>query len=95
LYKLNNKLSDESDDEADDELDVEVSEINKQVKEAEKINEKLTSSSSLYTGTTLSYFTNPQAIYTRRLLDFKDLPEPKNAIDNKDNDDSFGEYSGN
>jgi serine/threonine protein kinase len=68
-------------------------EIKKQVEEAEKINEKLMSSSSLYTGTTLSYTTNPQAVYTSRLLDFKNLPEPKNAIDDKD-DNSFGEYSG-
>jgi serine/threonine protein kinase len=48
--------------------------INKQIKEADEINEKLSS----YTNTTLSYNTNPQAVYTSRLLDFKDLPEPKN-----------------
>ncbi|UZO10737.1 uncharacterized protein OCT59_002315 [Rhizophagus irregularis] len=71
-------------------LDNDESEIKKQIKEAEKINEKLTSSS---TGPTLSYTTNPQAVYTSRLLDFKNLPEPKNAIDNKDDDNSFGEYS--
>ncbi|EXX58125.1 Skm1p [Rhizophagus irregularis DAOM 197198w] len=64
-----------------------------QIEEADKINEKLTSSSSLYTGPTLSYTTNPQAVFTSRLLDFKNLPEPKNAIDNKDDDNSFGEYS--
>ena len=72
---------------------LEVSGIYKQIEEADKINEKLTSS-SLYTGTTLSYSTNPQAVYTSRLLDFKNLPEPKNADDNDDN--SVGmEYSGN
>ncbi|UZO20343.1 uncharacterized protein OCT59_012769 [Rhizophagus irregularis] len=63
-----------------------------QIEEADNINEKLTSSSSLYIGPALSYTTNPQAVYTSRLLDFKNLPEPKNAIDNKD-DNSFGEYS--
>ncbi|POG72259.1 kinase-like domain-containing protein [Rhizophagus irregularis DAOM 181602=DAOM 197198] len=68
-------------------------EIKRQIEEADKINEKLTTSSSLYTGPTLSYTTNPQAVYTSRLLDFKNLPEPKNAIDNKDDDNSFGEYS--
>ncbi|CAB4442788.1 unnamed protein product [Rhizophagus irregularis] len=68
-------------------------EIHKQIEEAEEINEKLKSSSSSYTGPTLSYTTNPQAVYTSRLLDFKNLPEPKNAIDNKDDDNSFGEYS--
>ncbi|EXX64477.1 kinase-like domain-containing protein [Rhizophagus irregularis DAOM 181602=DAOM 197198] len=71
------------------------SEIKKQVKEAEKINEKFTSTSLPYNGTTLLYTTNPQAIYTSRLLNFKNLPEPKNATDNKDDDNSFGEYSGN
>ncbi|CAB4442836.1 unnamed protein product [Rhizophagus irregularis] len=36
-------------------------EIHKQIEEAEEINEKLKSSSSSYTGPTLSYTTNPQA----------------------------------
>ncbi|UZO22817.1 uncharacterized protein OCT59_015166 [Rhizophagus irregularis] len=70
-----------------------VHEINKQIEEAERINEKFTSTSLPYNGTTLSYTTNPQAVYTSRLLNFKNLPEPKNAIDNKDDDNSFGEYS--
>ncbi|CAB4386722.1 unnamed protein product [Rhizophagus irregularis] len=43
--------------------------------------------------TILSYTTNPQAVYTSRLLSFKNLPQPKNAIDNKDDDNSFEEYS--
>jgi serine/threonine protein kinase len=94
LYNLLDSLCDELDVESDDELDDNKSEINRQVKEAEKINEKLKSSSSLYIGTTLSYTTNPQSVYTSRLLDFKNLPEPKNATDNKD-DNSFGECSGN
>jgi serine/threonine protein kinase len=72
--------------------DYDGSEIKKQVEEAEKYNEKLISSSSLYTGTTLLYTTNPQAVYTSRLLDYRNLPEPKNAIDKNDNN---GEYSGN
>ncbi|UZO23289.1 uncharacterized protein OCT59_015633 [Rhizophagus irregularis] len=67
--------------------------INKQIEEADKINEKLTSSSLLYTGNTLSYTTNPQAVYTSRLLDFKNLPEPKNAVDSKDDGDNSFEYS--
>jgi serine/threonine protein kinase len=70
-------------------------EIKKQIEEVEKINEKLTLSSSLYTaGTTLSYTTNSQSVYTSRLLDFKNLPEPKNTIDNKDDDNLCEEYSG-
>ncbi|POG67872.1 kinase-like domain-containing protein [Rhizophagus irregularis DAOM 181602=DAOM 197198] len=66
--------------------------IKKQAEEADKINEKFTSTSLPYNGTTLSYTTNPQAVYTSRLLNFKNLPEPKNAIDNKVD---VGEYSGN
>ncbi|GBB97946.1 hypothetical protein RclHR1_03100008 [Rhizophagus clarus] len=68
-----------------------VNEISKQVREANKSNEKLTTTSYLYTGTTLSCITNPQAVYTSRLLDFKSLPEPKNAIDNMGNDNLFNE----
>ncbi|EXX64131.1 kinase-like domain-containing protein [Rhizophagus irregularis DAOM 181602=DAOM 197198] len=85
LDNLYDKLLDDSDD----------SEIKKQVEEAERINEKITSTSLPYNGTTLSYTTNPQAVYTSRLLNFKNLPEPKNAIDNKDDNNSIGEYSGN
>ena len=38
----------------------------------------LTNSSS---DTELTYITHPQAIYTSRLLNFMNLPEPKNADD--------------
>ena len=38
----------------------------------------------------LSYTTHPQAVYTSRLLDFKNLPEPKNV-----EDDFLEDYSGN
>ncbi|UZO23167.1 uncharacterized protein OCT59_015511 [Rhizophagus irregularis] len=65
------------------------SEINKQIEEADKINEKFTSTSLPYIGATLSYTTNPQAVYTSRLLDFKNLPEQKNAIDSNNDDNSF------
>ncbi|POG67878.1 kinase-like domain-containing protein [Rhizophagus irregularis DAOM 181602=DAOM 197198] len=89
LYKLVDNLYDELDDSNYDDD----SEIKKQAEEADKINEKFTSTSLPYNGTTLSYTTNPQAVYTSRLLDFKNLPEPKNAVDNKDDDNSIGEYS--
>ncbi|GBC39390.1 kinase-like domain-containing protein [Rhizophagus irregularis DAOM 181602=DAOM 197198] len=54
------------------------------------INKKLSSSmiqSSLSSTSNLLYTTHPQAVYTSKLLDFKNLPEPKNA----ENDDL--EYS--
>ena len=69
--------------------------IYKQIEEADEINEKLASSATLPLSSTdtLSYITHPQAVYTSRLLDYKDLPEPKNA---NNNDDLLGiEYSGN
>ncbi|CAB4420189.1 unnamed protein product [Rhizophagus irregularis] len=54
--------------------------INKQIEEADEINK--TSSSTvqlpLTSTNTLSYTSHPQAIYTSRLLDYKNLPEPKN-----------------
>ncbi|GBB94811.1 hypothetical protein RclHR1_24190001 [Rhizophagus clarus] len=59
----------------------------KQAKEADEINKKLLSStvqSSLSSTGTLSYTTHPQAVYTSRLLNFKNLPEPKNADNNDD-----------
>jgi serine/threonine protein kinase len=65
------------------------SQIHKQIKEVDEINKK---SSSIVQSTsstsTLSYMTHPHAVYTSRLLDFKNLPEPKNA------DNNGIEYSG-
>ncbi|EXX70207.1 Ipl1p [Rhizophagus irregularis DAOM 197198w] len=65
--------------------------IREQAKEADEINKKSSSTvkSPLSSTSTLSYITHPQAVYTSRLLDFKNLPEPKNS----NNDDL--EYSGN
>ncbi|CAB4413140.1 unnamed protein product [Rhizophagus irregularis] len=63
-----------------------------QAKEADEINKKLSFSSPLISSdTSISYVTHPQAVYTSKLLDFKNLPEPKNA---DDNDNLLGiEYS--
>ncbi|POG72276.1 kinase-like domain-containing protein [Rhizophagus irregularis DAOM 181602=DAOM 197198] len=61
-----------------------------QVKETDDINKKLLSSivqSPSSSTSNLLYTTHPQAVYTSRLLDFKNLPESKNV----DNDDL--EYS--
>ncbi|POG78613.1 kinase-like domain-containing protein [Rhizophagus irregularis DAOM 181602=DAOM 197198] len=59
--------------------------IHGQVKEADEVNKKtsLPVQLPLSSTSTLSYITHPQAVYTSRLLDFKNLPEPKNA-DNHD-----------
>ncbi len=73
------KLLSDLDDDANDEDSL----ISKQFKEADEVNKKSSATSS-YAGS-LSYTTHAQAVYTSRLLDFKNLPEPKNA----------DEYSGN
>ena len=65
--------------------------IYQQIRETDEINKQLPPLTIPSTDI-LSYATHPQAIYTSRLLDFKSLPEPQNA----DNDKSFEtEYSGN
>src|SRR5205085_9848085 len=55
--------------------------FNKQFKEADEANKKLSSSTATSSSTGVSYTTHTQAIYTSRLLNFKSLPEPKNADD--------------
>ena len=87
LYELFRELFGKSEKDNKYEGYEENSTINKQIKEADEINEKLPISSS--TGV-LSYTTHAQAVYTSRLLNFKNLPEPKNA----DDDSSVTEYSG-
>ena len=62
--------------------------LNEQIKEADEINKKLPALTATSSTGILSYTTHAQAIYTSRLLEFKNLPEPKN-----DNDET--EYSGN
>ena len=68
--------------------------IDKQIKEADEINKQLTASITPSSSTSiLSYTTHFQAVYTSKLLDFKNLPEPKN---NDYIDHSSGtEFSGN
>ena len=64
--------------------------INQQIREVDEINKQF-SPLTIPSTDILSYTTHPQAIYTSRLLDFKNLPEPKNA----DSNDNSLEYSGN
>ncbi|RIA90192.1 kinase-like domain-containing protein [Glomus cerebriforme] len=64
------------------------SEMYKQVKEIDKFNEKQPKSSN---NSDLTYITHSQAIYTSRLLNFNNLPEPKNADDEGEDDED--EYS--
>ena len=65
--------------------------INKQIKEVDEINKNSPPLTAIKSSTgALSYTTHPQAFYTSKLLDFKNLPEPKNV-----NDDNEFECSGN
>jgi len=77
-------------------LDVldENSEIRKQINEADEFNKKQPSFTKSPINTEFTYTTHPQAIYTSRLLNFNNLPEPKNA-DNTHDGYSEEEYSGN
>src|SRR5688572_18032127 len=55
-------------------------EFGKQYKEAEEFNDSVTSKSNIQLNiSSPSYTTHPQAIYTSRLLDYKNLPEPQNS----------------
>ena len=79
----------------------ELTEIIEQTKEAEEISNNLlinsTNSTTPSTSLALSYETHSEAIYTSRLLNFNDLPEPKNSDDYYQRYDNIisKEYSGN
>src|SRR5436853_4787680 len=69
-------------------------EFYKQYKETEELNKSITS--ELNTSLNISspsYTTHPQAIYTSRLLDYKNLPEPQNS--KEINNQFYAKYSGN
>ncbi|EXX54727.1 Cdc15p [Rhizophagus irregularis DAOM 197198w] len=71
-------------------------ELQKQIEEAEEINNNLQTSIIPSTSLGISYKTHSEAIYTSRLLNFNDLPEPKNSDDYyKQNDNIISEeFSG-
>ena len=66
-------------------------EFYRQYKEAEEFNKSITSNSNVVSPS--SYTTHPQAIYTSRLLDYKNLPEPQNS--KEINIQFYKEFSGN
>ncbi|GBC06552.1 hypothetical protein RclHR1_06900005 [Rhizophagus clarus] len=55
--------------------------IKEQIEEAERINNKLSTGSTFSISLGISYETHSEAIYTSRLLDFDNLPQPKNSDD--------------
>ncbi|GET02152.1 kinase-like domain-containing protein [Rhizophagus clarus] len=65
-------------------------ELQKQIEEADKINNHLSNGSVLLTTKLgLSYKTHSEAIYTSRLLNFNNLPEPKNSDDYYEQNDNI------
>jgi len=78
-----------------------IEELNKQIKEAEEINNNLSTKNNIppnSTGLASSYKTHSEAIYISRLLKFNNgLPEPKNSDDYYKQYDNIisEEYSGN
>ncbi|RGB30563.1 hypothetical protein C1646_711012 [Rhizophagus diaphanus] len=76
-------------------LYIDTKEYHKQIEEADKINKSLSTSSIPLKS--LSYKTHSEAVYTSRLLNFNNLPEPKNSDDyyNEQNDNIISEkFSG-
>ena len=71
-------------------------ELVKQIEEAKKINDISSASSSSLSSDNLTYKTHPEAIYTSRLLNFDNLPEPRNSDDYYKNYDNISsvEYLG-
>ncbi|GES87548.1 kinase-like domain-containing protein [Rhizophagus clarus] len=61
--------------------DDQTAELQRQIKEAEEANNNLSTCNVLSTHLKLSYETHSEAIYTSRLLNFNNLPEPKNSND--------------
>ncbi|EXX54297.1 kinase-like domain-containing protein [Rhizophagus irregularis DAOM 181602=DAOM 197198] len=64
-------------------------ELQKQIKEAEEINHSLSTSSIPSTNLGLTYETHSEAVYTSRLLNFNNLPEPKNSDDYYEKNDNI------
>jgi serine/threonine protein kinase len=61
--------------------DNQTAELQAQIKEADEINNNSLNSSITSANLGISYNTHPQAIYTSRMLNFNNLPEPKNSDD--------------
>ena len=79
-------------DEFDNNLFKKDTEFYKQHKEAEEFNQSIASKLNMPLNISSPYVTHSQAIYTSRLLDYKNLPEPQNS---KEINDQFYNSSGN
>ncbi|POG82136.1 kinase-like domain-containing protein, partial [Rhizophagus irregularis DAOM 181602=DAOM 197198] len=69
--------------------------LQEQIKEADEMNRNSPTNTLPSTSLALSYVTHSEAIYTSRLLDFNNLPEPRNSDDYHENCDNITtiEYS--
>ena len=73
------------------EVDKEDTEFYNQYEEAEEFNQSIASNSNVVSPS--SYTIHPQAIYTSRLLDYKNLPKPQNS--KEINIQFYAKFSGN
>ncbi|POG60887.1 kinase-like domain-containing protein [Rhizophagus irregularis DAOM 181602=DAOM 197198] len=64
-------------------------ELQAQIKEADEINNNSSNSGITSNNLGISYNTHSEAIYTSRLLDFNNLPEPKNSDDYYEQNDNI------
>uniref|UniRef100_U9U2Q3 Protein kinase domain-containing protein n=1 Tax=Rhizophagus irregularis (strain DAOM 181602 / DAOM 197198 / MUCL 43194) TaxID=747089 RepID=U9U2Q3_RHIID len=64
-------------------------ELRAQIKEADEINNNSSNSSITSANSFLSYNTHSEAIYTSRLLNYNNLPEPKNSDDYYEQNDNI------
>ncbi|GET02553.1 kinase-like domain-containing protein [Rhizophagus clarus] len=64
-------------------------ELKRQIKEADIINNNSSNNRIPSTSLGLSYETHSEAVYTSRLLDFDDLPEPKNLDDYSEHNENI------
>ncbi|CAB4439867.1 unnamed protein product [Rhizophagus irregularis] len=89
------KILDQWKGESRDLFELNQTELQKQINEADEINKKLSTSNVPSTSLGLSYKPHSEAIYASRLLDFNDLPEPKNSDDYYEHHDNITsmEYS--
>ncbi|PKC54592.1 hypothetical protein RhiirA1_477027 [Rhizophagus irregularis] len=63
--------------------------MQKQIKEVDEINKSSSNSGITSINLRTSYVTHSEAVYTSRLLDFSNLPEPKNSDDYYEENDNI------
>ena len=71
----------------DKQINSQTVELQRQIEEVDKVNNSSSNNNISSTSLGVSYKTHSEAIYTSRLLNFNNLPEPKNSDDYYENND--------